>query len=173
MDWLRMNDPYTLLFVKAIYYTCIRPKELRQTKLKHIDITHARIIIPAHISKNKKAIPVQIDSTFKSELMRIGVDNCPAEYYLFGDIINIIGPAMIGENTPYNRFQLCLKELNLKGKNYTLYSFKHLSNVRKYLAGWTIAEICAANRHSSLVETETYLKDLIKFIPVTKSVPVI
>ena len=80
---------------------------------------------------------------------------------------------MIGENKPYNRFQKCLKQLELTGKNYTLYSFKHLSNVRKYIAGWTIAEICAANRHSSLVETETYLKDLMKFIPVTKPVPII
>lgn len=95
----------------------------------------------------------------------------PQSYYLLGNISTIIGPNKIGENTPYYRFQRCLKALNLTDKNYTLYSFKHLSNVRKYLAGWTIAEICAANRHSSLVETETYLKDLIKFIPVTKAVP--
>ncbi len=173
MDWLRLNDPYALLFVKTIYYTCIRPKELRQTKLKHIDITHDRIIIPANISKNKKAIPVQIDKTLKTELLAIGIKDYPSEFYLFGDINKIIGPTMIGENKPYNRFQSCLKALNLTGKNYTLYSFKHLSNVRKYLAGWTIAEICAANRHSSLVETETYLKDLMKFIPVTKPVPII
>jgi integrase len=173
MDWLRTNDPYTLLFVKTIYYTCIRPKELRQTKLKYINMEYDRIVIPATVSKNKKAIPVQIDITLKTELLGIGIKDYPSEYYLFGDIDNIIGPVMIGENRPYNRFQLCLKALNLTGKNYTLYSFKHLSNVRKYLAGWTIAEICAANRHSSLVETETYLKDLIKFIPVTKSVPVI
>jgi integrase len=173
MDWLKQNDPYTLMFVKTIYYTCIRPKELRQTKLKYINMDYDRIIIPATISKNKKAIPVQLDETLKSELMSLKVQDYPSEYYLFGDINNIIGPTMIGENKPYNRFQVCLKSLSLTGKNYTLYSFKHLSNVRKYLAGWTIAEICAANRHSSLVETETYLKDLIKFIPVTKQVPII
>jgi integrase len=173
MTWLKQNDPYTLLFVKTIYYTCIRPKELRQTKLKHINMEYDRIVIPATISKNKKAIPVQIDATLKKELLGIGVKDYPSEFYLFGDINNIIGPTMISENKPYNRFQACLKALSLTEKNYTLYSFKHLSNVRKYLAGWTIAEICAANRHSSLVETETYLKDLIKFIPVTKSVPII
>ena len=173
MSWLRQNDPYTLLFVKTIYYTCIRPKELRQTKLKYINMDYDRIVIPANISKNKKAIPIQLDNTLKSELLLIGIKDYPSDYYLFGDIVNIIGPSMIGENKPYNRFQVCLKALNLTDKNYTLYSFKHLSNVRKYLAGWTIAEICAANRHSSLVETETYLKDLIKFIPVTKPVPII
>lgn len=39
--------------------------------------------------------------------------------------------------------------------------FKHLSNVRKFRAGWTLAEICSANRHGSLSETETYLKELL------------
>ncbi|HQT23996.1 MAG: hypothetical protein B7X86_14375 [Sphingobacteriales bacterium 17-39-43] len=173
MKWLRTFDPYCLLFIQAIYYTCIRPRELRFTQLKFIDLKRNRITIPAHIAKNKKAIPVKIDATFRAELLKLNIENYPQDYFLFGDTTSIIGPNRIGENTPYNRFQKCLLELNLTNKNYTLYSFKHLSNVRKYLAGWTIAEICAANRHSSLVETETYLKDLIKFIPVTKPVPVI
>ncbi len=73
MAWLRQNDPYTLLFVKTIYYTCIRPKELRQTKLKHINMEYDRIVIPATISKNKKAIPVQIDKTLKTEFLNIGI----------------------------------------------------------------------------------------------------
>ena len=173
MQWLRAYDPYCLLFIQSIYYTCIRPRELRYTQLKFIDLNKNRITIPAHISKNKKSIPVKIDPAFREELLKLNIEHYPQDYFLFGDTTNIIGRNRIGENTPYNRFQKCLIELNLTNKNYTLYSFKHLSNVRKYLAGWTIAEICAANRHSSLVETETYLKDLIKFIPVTKPIPVI
>ena len=55
--------------------------------------------------------------------------------------------------------------------NYTLYSFKHLSNVRKFRAGWTLAEICSANRHGSLSETETYLKELLKFVRSDKAIP--
>jgi integrase len=173
MTWLKDNDPYCLLFVQTIYYTCIRPKELRYTQLEFLDLKNNRIIIPAYVAKNRKAIPVQIDSALRNEFLKLGLEQFPKEYYLFGDKVKIVGPNRIGVNTPYNRFQTCLTKLNLTGKNYTLYSFKHLSNVRKYLAGWTIAEICSANRHSSLVETETYLKDLIKFIPVTKPVPII
>ena len=173
MQWLRLNDPYCLLFVQTIYYTCIRPRELRYTKLRFLDMSNDKITIPASIAKNKRAVPVRIDPTLKVELLKLNLEQFSEDYYLFGSTEHIVGPYRIGENTPYNRFQKCLKELELTGKNYTLYSFKHLSNVRKYLAGWTIAEICAANRHSSLVETETYLKDLIKFIPVTKPVPII
>jgi integrase len=173
LEWLQNNDPYMLLFVKAIYYTCIRPKELRYLQLKYINLESNTITIPAHIAKNKKSLPVNIDTSFRKELDKLNLANCPGDYYLFGSTDTIVGPNRIGENTPYNRFQVCLKALKLLNKNYTLYSVKHLSNVKKFKAGWTIAEICSANRHSSLVETETYLKDLLKFVQTDKLIPAI
>lgn len=173
MKWLSAKDPYTLLFVKAIYYTCIRPKELRYLQLKHINLDNNTITVPANIAKNKKALPVNIDKSFRKELDALDITSYPKNNYLFGSVSNIVGANHIGENTPYYRFQKCLKALKLTDKKYTLYSFKHFSNVKKFKAGWTIAEICSANRHSSLVETETYLKDLLKFVNSSKSVPAI
>ena len=171
MNWLEVNDPYCLLFVRAIYYTCIRPKELRFLKLKYIELKKNTITIPASIAKNKKAIPVNIDKSLKAELDKLNLSHYPEEYFLFGSVKTIVGENRTGENTPYNRFQKCLKKTNLLGKNYTLYSFKHFSNVQKFKAGWTLAEICSANRHSSLVETETYLKELLKFVQTDKVIP--
>jgi integrase len=171
MEWLKANDEYCLLFVRMIYYTCIRPKELRELQLRHIDLNTDTITVPASISKNKKSMPVNIDSMLKFELEKLNINKYPNHYYLFGSTEKIIGKTKIGENTPYNRFQRCLEALSLLNKNYTMYSFKHLSNVNKFKAGWTIAEICTANRHSSLVETETYLKHLLKFVKTDKAIP--
>jgi integrase len=173
MKWLNLHDPYVLLFVKAIYYTCIRPKELRYLQLKYINLENNTITIPAHIAKNKKALPVNIDKSFRKELDKLNLTEYPEDYYLFGSTETIVGPNRIGENTPYDRFQKCLKALKLLNKKYTLYSFKHFSNVKKFKAGWTLAEICSANRHGSLVETETYLKDLLKFVKSDKAIPAI
>lgn len=173
MDWLQANDPYTLLFVRMIYYTCIRPKELRHLKLKYINFENNTITIPASIAKNKKSLPVHIDPSLRIELDKLDIANSPGEYYLLGSPVTFISENKIGENTPYDRFVRCLKKVKLRNKKYTLYSFKHFSNVKKFRAGWTIAEICAANRHSSLVETETYLKDLLKFVKTDKLIPAI
>lgn len=38
MKWLQEHNAYCLFFVKMIYYTYIRPKELRYLQLKHIDL---------------------------------------------------------------------------------------------------------------------------------------
>ncbi|HMI01256.1 MAG TPA: site-specific integrase [Pedobacter sp.] len=171
MKWLNEHDHYCLFFVKMIYYTCIRPKELRYLQLKHINLEHNVITVPASIAKNKKSLPISIDASLCRELKELKVSSYPVTDYLLGSTDTIIGEKRIGENTPYNRFQKCLKATKLDKKNYTLYSFKHFSNVKKFKAGWTLAEICSANRHGSLVETETYLKDLLKFVKNDKAIP--
>jgi integrase len=51
MEWLKQHDPYALLFCRTIYYTCIRPKELRYLQLKHIDLEKSTIVVPASIAK--------------------------------------------------------------------------------------------------------------------------
>lgn len=169
MKWLNENDHYCLFFVKMIYYSCIRPKELRHLQLKHINLEQNVITVPASIAKNKKSLPVSIDASLRKELKELKLLHILS--YLLGSTETIIGEKMIGENMPYNRFQKCLKATNLDEKNYTLYSFKHFSNVKKFKAGWTLAEICSANRRGSLAETETYLKDLLKFVKTDKVIP--
>lgn len=162
------KDSYTDFFCKSIYYTCIRPKELRALQLKHIDLKAGIITVPHYISKNKKDGFVNIDPNYLKELKRLNLSDYPQDYYLTGCTKNIVGIKAVGENTPYNRFVAHLKKLELDKKNYTLYSFKHTSNVKKYIGGWTLAEIMKANRHASIEQTENYLKDLTKFVDISK-----
>ncbi|WP_316800168.1 site-specific integrase [Pedobacter frigidisoli] len=173
MDWLDKHDKYCQLFVRMIYYTCIRPKELRFLQLKYIDLEDNTITIPGVVSKNKKSIPVNIDVSLRTELEKLHIEKFDKECFLLGSATTFISASMCAENYAYNRFKKCLEATGLLDKNYTLYSFKHLSNVRKFRAGWTLAEICSANRHGSLSETETYLKELLKFVRSDKAIPAI
>ncbi|RZK25157.1 MAG: site-specific integrase [Flavobacterium sp.] len=163
-DYLAINDKFTEFFVTAIYYTCIRPKELRQLKLKMVDLSNNKIVVPSEISKNKRTGTIPITPMFKEYLKQFNLDSFPKENYLFSSASSIGGSDKVGENTPYYRFMSCLKKLNLDGEGYTLYSVKHTSNVARYLGGWSLAEIMAVNRHGSISQTETYLRELNKFI---------
>jgi len=164
------KDPMLCLFVKSIYYTCIRPKELTQLQLKHFDFKRNLISVPAHISKNKKDGWVNICANYRKLLEPfVGIDE---QYYLFTSSKCIYGSKPFHTNRPYYKLRNIFVKLELDKKGYTMYSFKHYSNVKKFLAGWSLAEIMKANRHASIEETENYLKDLLDFVDIAdKEVP--
>lgn len=176
-EYLDTNDKYCAFFCRMIYYTCLRPNEIRGLKLENIDLSKNIITILPNVKKvttnNEKEI-IEINESFKPFLEKLNLSQYPVNYYLTGDSKNIIGEKRVGENTPYNKLISALKKLELNDKGYDLYSFKHTSNIKKYMSGWTIAEIMKANRHTSISTTEIYLKNLSQFLDIqTKAIPVI
>ncbi|RZJ89142.1 MAG: site-specific integrase, partial [Chryseobacterium sp.] len=147
LEYTARKDAFTDVFIKTIYYTCIRPKELRQIKLSMIDFKNNIITVPGSISKNKQTATVKITPNFRSILEPYELDQLPKDFYLFASNSTVGGLKPVGENTPYNRFMACLKRVNLTNKGYSLYGVKHKSNINKYLDGWSVAEIMKANRH--------------------------
>ncbi|KQR65353.1 site-specific integrase [Pedobacter sp. Leaf176] len=111
MEWLDKHDKYCQLFVRMIYYTCIRPKELRFLQLKYIDLEDNTITIPGVVSKNKKSIPVNIDINLRIELDKLQIEKFDKEYFLLGSADTFISHKMCSENYAYNRFQKCLELL--------------------------------------------------------------
>jgi len=162
MSHLKEHDPYLHFFCISLYNTCLRPNELRQIVLGDIDLDKRVLIIRADITKNKKDALLPIPKAYYEELVKLNIDKYPKEYYLTGDTANIIGERPTSNNVQYKRFMKHLKNLRLDKKNYTLYSFKHYSNVKRVENGWSLADIMKVNRHSSIGMTEIYLKDLTK-----------
>jgi len=179
LQYLDIHDSQAGLFCRMVYYTCIRPNELRQLQVNHVNMKTNVITVPDYIAKNKTEGYVNIDVSAIEVLHKLGINERDKDAYLFAftykeglkQYNSGLREKEFHRGTMLKKLVKCLEATGLDGKGYTLYSFKHTSNVNKYLAGWTIAEICAANRHKSLVETETYLKALLKFAPVTKEVP--
>ena len=72
MHWLRMHDPYCLLFIQMIYYTCTRPKELRYTQLNKMELDKYQMHLkpsPYNFNKGSKAsIAFYVAMQFKTVL---------------------------------------------------------------------------------------------------------
>jgi len=177
LAYLDLNDKYAAFFCRMIYYTCIRPAEIRGLKIENIDLDKNTITILPTVKKvttnNEKEV-IEINEGFLPFLEQLNLNQYPKHYYLTGSSTNIIGEKRVGENTPYNKLVSALKKLELNNKGYDLYSFKHTSNIKKYMSGWTLSEIMKANRHTSISATETYLKKLGQFVNIkTKVIPAI
>lgn len=173
LEYLDINDKYGAFFCRMIYYTCLRPSEIKGLKIANINLINNNITVPASVkkvTKNNKDEIISIDPSFKIHLENLKLDEYPIHFYLTGSSTNIVGENRVGINTPYNKLATALKKLNLKNKGYDLYSFKHTSNVKKYLNGWSLAEIMKANRHTSLQMTEVYLRNLTDFIDIKSKV---
>lgn len=163
MNYLDQHEKLTAFFCRFIYYTCIRPGELSQLKIKDIDLVNRQIIIPMSITKNTKRTTVEvikIEDNLYEELMSLQLEKIPSTHYLCSNEDTIVGELPIGNNIPYKRLKKALMILGISNKGYNLYSFKHFSNIQRYNSGWKILEIMKANRHSSIAMTEKYMKHI-------------
>jgi integrase len=177
MQFLDANDPYTAFFCRFIYSTCIRPREICQLKVRDIDLERKQITIHLDVMKTTtKEDPdvVEIEPYLLKLLQQMNISQFPQDYYLVSkDEKKIIGQEPIDPDKPYKRLvEQTLKKLNLNNKGYTLYSFKHTSNIRRLNNGWKPAEIMKANRHSDLQSTFEYLNKITRTTDISnKEVP--
>lgn len=167
--WLEANAPQTGNFAKMIFYTSIRPNELRQLQVKHIDLKKDIITVLGHISKNGDEGYVKINEQVKAMLLSLDLDSKEQDDYLFtSEYGKHVGAKMMHYQTMYMSFRKCLDCLNLTGKNYTLYGMKHAGNVQKLNSGWDIVEVTAGNRQKSPTQVNTYIKAKLKMPKVSK-----
>ncbi len=176
LEYLDTNDKYAAFFCRMIYYTCLRPAEIRGLKVGNINLKNRSITIPSNVKKvttNDTDEVIEVNDSFMPFLVALNLHKYPDHYFLTGSTINIVGETKVGENTPYNKLVAALDKLKLNQKGYDLYSFKHTSNIRKYKSGWSLAEIMKANRHTSVTTTDIYLKKLGLFVDGNKPIPII
>ena len=171
MNYLDLHDKQTAFFCRFIYSTCLRPNEISKLRIKDVDLEKGQIVIPLDVTKNTKKTTVDIISiepNFMREIKKLNLQSYPKDYFLTTISNEIVGPKSIGSNRAYKRFKAVLKILKLTGKGYTLYSFKHYSNIQRLLNGWNLAEIMVVNRHSSIAMTEKYLKNITRDIDISQ-----
>nr|WP_121271591.1 site-specific integrase [Pedobacter schmidteae] len=166
MQYLDDNDTYTALFARFIYYTCVRPSEIRGLLVRDIDLNKRTITIRAAVKKVTKFIKddvISIPIEFIPCLEQLNLEQQPKENYIMGSTTKFINETPIRKNTPLERLNKALKVFKLDGKGYDLYSFKHTSNINRWKTGkWNLDQIMVANRHTNIQQTLTYLRDLNK-----------
>lgn len=152
------NDSQLFLCIEMIFYTLIRPNELRLLKISDIDLITGTIQVNAENSKNKKTERVAIPNAFLSRLIDLKLHNYPSNYYLFGK-----------DGTPSNKcwnegyfrkkHGKVLKELGFE-HNYSLYSWKHTGAIQMVKSGIHIKYIQLQGRWHDLDQVNSYLRQL-------------
>lgn len=156
--YLLANNPNLWDFCQFVFYTFMRPEEIKRLKVKSINLSKRQIYINAEDSKVKKEGFVEITDGLMAVIKGMDIDWKDQERYVFYSPSN--GPYKKASTNHFaNMYRVVMDELGFD-ENHTIYSWKHTGNVKAYLAGIGLYAIMAQNRHSTLETTKNYLKSL-------------
>ncbi|PRY90544.1 tyrosine-type recombinase/integrase [Mongoliibacter ruber] len=150
------EEPPLKIFAQFIYYTFIRPGELRRLKVR--DVLEKTINIPGTASKNRRSEHVIISPAMERLLVKLKVREFPPNYFLIGPE-GIPSTKQVYINNFTRRHLIIRKKLGLISE-YTLYCWKHTGVVDTYQATLDIEFVSRQCRHSSLDMTKRYLRGL-------------
>ncbi len=155
-EMISKANPYLYSFIEFIYYTAIRPKsEARFLQIKHLYFDRKLIHIPGNIAKNDRGDYVPMDESLLANLSHLqGMD---PDLYIWGTH----GPAKrpTGQNYFASLYKPFKDKLGL-GPEFSIYGYKHLRAIHLAQAGASPYDIMRLFRHSSLEQTQIYMKDL-------------
>lgn len=144
------------ILAQYIYYSFIRPGELRKLRVKHL--REKTIFIPGYISKNRKSGHVLIPPALEKLIVELGVRNAPPEHFL---ISHDGKPGKKGTSPNfYTSRHLALRRKLDLSPAYIFYCWKHTGVTDTYLATKDIEFVSRQCRHSSLDMTKRYLRGL-------------
>lgn len=151
-------DPEVWYFCMFIFYTFMRPAEIRTLRVENVDFKKKKVYLAAENSKVKTERYVEISVGLRLVLESMEVNWKNKKEFLF-KAPN--GDALKGKGKNYfaYKYRDILDELKFD-KHYTLYSWKHTGNVKAYQAGIGIHAIMRQNGHTNVETTMNYLKSL-------------
>ncbi len=155
MQEIKATDTETYIFCLFVFYTFIRPIELRRLQVGQIDLQSQKIVIYGNQSKNKKTEYVMLPEPLKRVLIETKFLERNPKNSLFSDNREL--------QYSRNRYSILFSKIVAKNnlpKEYTLYCLKHTGVVEYYKKGCGIKFIKEQCRHSSLEQTDKYLKSL-------------
>lgn len=157
IETIKKEDKELYLFICFVYYTMIRPNEVRFLKVK--DIMNDKVYIDELLAKNNISEYVVIPEHFQKILKEFSIRDYPKERFVFHYPSSPKGTSTFyPENHFYNRFKSYLKRLNMM--EHTLYSWRHTAAIDAHNANIPIDFIRQQLRHKSLETTMIYLKSL-------------
>lgn len=165
LSHVKKTDKMLFLSILLLHYCFVRPGEMRQLRVHHIDLANGVISVPGHISKNNKSEIVTIPKEVIPYLEALGLNEWYRNDYIFGKGVAPHPNIMCGENTLNYRHNKVIKTL-LEYKllrditGLSLYSWKDTGAMNLIRSGIDAYEIMRQMRHSDLSITQTYLKSL-------------
>jgi integrase len=152
-----------VLYIQFMFYTLARPIEVLSIRIADIDLENDRILIHGEDSKNWRDEFVRISPRFKEIIIQSGIMDLPLSYFVFSNNDGLAGAEPYKTTSPaWKKMDVVLKALGYKliNEHFSLYSIKHSGAIELYLQTKDIIAVKNQCRHTSIEQTDKYLRDL-------------
>ena len=144
-------------YVKWIFYSCMRPREIRLLQIKHVDLNARQIKAIGPTAKTgDRYVPIS-DELFNL-INDMGLNDLPHNYYVFGKN-GKPNANLCYKDTFRNIYKPIKDKLGLDDK-YTLYGWKHTRVVNLLMAGFTDQQVMSLTGHSDYQSFMAYKREL-------------
>lgn len=157
VDLLRSEHPRFMLFINLIYGCGLRPVEICRLKVSDVDVERGEVLIKGTEAKAHKRDHVTVPAYLMEDL-RGYLSNRPKGLNLFSRGFGDSKHPLIR-----NRVSELWKNLVKDGLKIDkdMYSLRHKSSVDMYDAGFDMFEIRDRLRHSTVTQTEQYMRSIV------------
>ncbi len=155
------THPYLGLFIKWIYYSCARPKELLHLRIQDIDLTLRKINLPAAVGKTGAHVgtrTIPLCEELYDIIVGMKLDKAPRDYFVFSKG-GKPGAAQLHDDF-FREIYLPMKRDLKLDSNYTLYSFKHTRVVDLLAAGYQAHKVMFLTGHTDWTSFQKYCREL-------------
>lgn len=160
MEQLPQKHPRLFLLMSFIWYAYPRRSEIAEIKRGEIDFEHKILHLHGSITKNRNSNTVTLVDEFIEILKEFGVDKLSDNEYVFSQRVTL-EPGF--KPIEPNRISECWKDIvkDKIGIQKDLYASKHTSGMLFVLNGGSKEALQYQMRHSSIAETENYIKTIV------------
>lgn len=153
------KDVYMEGLILTSYYACVRAKaEMIGLRAGNVDYDRDLIRLDGENTKGRRDDYIPLDPMLKVFYISQGFEKLPADWYLFG---NSGKPGQLQASANYySEHYRKYRDAAALDDRHTLYGFKHTRNIHLAKAGKDPYAIMQLNRHQSLDQVMTYLRDL-------------
>ena len=152
---LNKTNKHYLLACLMEYYTFIRPIELAQIKLEHIQIKEQRVFVPGAISKNRRDGMVGLNDEIIRLMVELKIFDRPGHSYLFGK--DFKPSETMADSRIFREYFVKVREALKWDDSKQFYSLKD-SGIRDLANSEGIVVARDQARHSDISTTNKYLK---------------
>lgn len=149
------KHPLLLYYAKFIYYSCMRPDEIRNLQIENIDLSGRMIKIVG--KTGNRVIPI-CDELYQVIEER-NINASPMSFYLIG-ADGLVNKSMHSENFFARVFRDNVRNEAGLSSNFTLYGFKHSRVIHLLQAGYTDSEVMQLTGHRDSSSFDKYKRDL-------------